>query len=72
MKTYSSNRFLYIHQILIFAFALVGSLLDGIDLSDIFLLVSTCLWLWMPMVMKIENILLKRVKKNGAQFNTSD
>ena len=70
MKTYISTRFLYLHQALVFVFALVGSLLDGVDLSDLFLLVSTGLWLWMPMVIKFENLMFKRVNQlNPTQDN---
>jgi hypothetical protein len=70
MKTYISTRFLYLHQALVFVFALVGSLLDGVDLSDLFLLVSTGLWLWMPVVIKFENLMFKRVNQlNPTQDN---
>lgn len=53
-----------LHRVVIFLMIVAGSVLDGIDMEDLFFIASSLLWLWMPHCIRMEQKLFA-VKRNN-------
>jgi len=60
-----SRRLLNFNRVIILALVALGLLSDGFQSGDVYFLLSSILWIWLPRCIKIETVIIKHVKSSS-------
>jgi len=48
-----------INRLLILTLTMIGLAMDGVQAADPFFIAASCLWLWMPALIRVEILLIR-------------
>ncbi len=54
MTTRQRNQLTNINRLMIFSLTVVGLVMDGPHAADLFFSAASCIWLWMPVCMRMQ------------------
>ncbi len=71
MTTRQRNQLTNINRLMIFSLTVVGLVMDGPHAADLFFSAASCIWLWMPVCMRMEVQFLRQADVAEVDVNCS-